>query len=164
LDWIVEHVKQHPRFQADVPRFADPAAKADYAAGLRKALAQVLRAPGLLEGFRRTANLNAQPQPATGTPWSESAPDDRLIALLTPRRLRIKRGDQETILLVAMGKRLGFPEDAAPLLHFLSDRAPVPVAEFYNRFGSEFEREELSDLLSVLSTAGIIGLREPQSI
>jgi len=161
LDWIVEHVKQQQIFQSDVPRFADPAAKADYVTGLRKVLARVLRTPRLLEGFRRAANFNAQPQGAAGMPWSASAPDDRLISLLTPRRLRIKRADKETILLVAMGKRLGFPQDAAPLLHFLSDRAPVPVAEFYRTFDGEFERDELSDLLSVLSKDGIIELREP---
>jgi hypothetical protein len=164
LDWLVGHVKQNEAFRADIPRFADPAAKADYATGLRRVLARTIRTPGLLEGYRRAANLNAHSQHASGVAWSASAPDHHLIALLTPRKIRIKRADNETILLVAMGKRLPFPQDAAPLLHFLSDRAPVPIAEFYQTFAQEFDRDELSDLLSTLSREGIVGLREPHSI
>ena len=84
--------------------------------------------------------------------------------MLAPRKLRIKRADHETILLVAMGKRLGLPQDAAPLLHYLSDRAPVPVEEFYKTFEADFDRAELSDFLSVLNKDGIIGLRKSASV
>jgi ribosomal protein L16 Arg81 hydroxylase len=159
LHWIVEHVQQNEAFQADIPRFADPATKADYVTGLRKVLARALRAPALLEGFRRAANLNAQPVHGERVPWTASAPEDRLISLLTPRKFRIKRANDETILLVAMGNRLGFPLDAAPLLHFLSDRAPVSIAEFYRTFAEEFDREELTEFLKALSDGGIIGLQ-----
>ncbi len=69
-----------------------------------------------------------------------------------------------SILLVAMGKRLAFPLEAAPLLYYLSDRAPVPVEEFYKAFEADFDRAELSDLLSALSKDGIIGVRRPDSI
>ncbi len=158
LDWVVEHLKQNEAFQADIPRFGDPATKAEYVTNLRKIMARTLRAPSFLEGFRRTANLKAQPQPGVGLPWSASAPEDSLIAILTPRKIRIKRVDHETILVVAMGKRLGFPLDAAPLLHFLSDRAPVSIAEFYQTFAGEFDRDELTDFLAALSKDGIIGL------
>lgn len=164
LDWVVEHVKQDQAFQADIPRFTDPATKADYVTGLRKVLGRVLRSPHLLEGYRRAANRDAQPGHASGIPWSANAPEDHLIAILTPRRIRIKRADNQTILLVAMGKRLRFPAEAAPLLHFLSDRAPVPIADFYATFTGEFDRDELCDFLSALSRDGIIGLREPHAI
>ncbi len=159
LDWMVLNLRDTEAFQADIPRFGDPATKADYVTRLRKTVARTFRAPSLLEGFRRTSNFNAQPQHAAETAWNASSPEDRLIALLAPRKFRIKRADHETILLVAMGRRLPFPEEAAQLLHFLSDRAPVSIAEFYRTFAEEFDREELADFLAVLGNSGIIGLR-----
>ena len=42
-----------------------------------------------------------------------------------------------------------------PLLHYLCDRTPVTVDEFFLRFEKEFEREELSDFLAVLSKEGV---------
>ena len=164
LAWLVGQVKQHQAFRSDIPRFADPATKADYMTVLRQTLAHFLRAPGLLEKFRRETNLNATPQYHPGIPWSADASADHLITFLAPRKIRIKRADPETILLVAMGKRLGLPQEAAPLLHFLSDRAPVAVEEFYKTFEADFDRVELSDLLSVLSKHGIIGLRKSASV
>jgi hypothetical protein len=164
LDWLVQKVKQHEVFQSDIPRFTDPATKADYAEGLRTVLAQALSGPALFERFRRQANLKAQPQHTSEIPWSAIAPDDHIITVLTPRKIRIKRADSETILLVAIGKRLAFPEDAAPVLHYLADQAPVAVAELYKTFECEFDREELADLLAVLGKEGIIGVRVPDSI
>jgi hypothetical protein len=163
LAWLVHHVGRQPAFRSDIPRFADPATKADYVTGLRQTLSHFLRAPGLLEKFRRETNLSAVPQHGPGIPWRENAPGNDWIAFLTPRKIRIKRGEHENILLVAMGKRLGLPQEAAPLLHYLSDRAPVPVEEFYKAFEGDFDRAELSDLLSVLSKDGIIGLRKSAS-
>jgi hypothetical protein len=164
LDWVVKHIKQLEAFQTDIPRFGDLATKADYAAGLRKAMAGVFRRPALFEAWRRETNLTAPPQHGSKIPWSASASGDHLIAILAPRKIRIKRADAGTILLVAMGKRLAFPEEAAAMLHYLADRAPVTLLEFYKTFEGEFDRDELSDFLSVLSKDGIIGLREPHSI
>jgi hypothetical protein len=164
LKWLVRYVKRHQAFRSDIPRFADPLTKADYITGIRKTLAKVLRGPGLLEAFRRETNLTASARPAFGVPWTAEASGDDWIEFLTPRKIRIKRADDETLLLVAMGKRLALPTDAAPLLHYLSDKAPVAVEEFYRAFEEEFDRAELSDLLSALSRDGIIGLRHPGSI
>jgi hypothetical protein len=164
LAWIVKHVKRHEAFRPDIPRFADPATKADYMTSLRKTLVHFLRAPGMLEAYRRETNLIALPKNESAIPWNLDATEDHLISVLSPRKIRIKRADDETILLVAMGKRLAFPQEAAPLLYFLSDRAPVPVEEFYKAFEADFDRVELSDLLSALSKDGIIGLRKSGSI
>ncbi len=164
LDWLLTHIKRHEVFQTDIPRFADPATKADYAAHLRKTLAAVFRRPNLFEAFRRETNMSAPQQHGSNIPWSASASGDQSIAILAPRKIRIKRADDSTIVLVAMGKRLAFPEEAASMLHYLADRAPVRVSEFYKTFEGEFDPDELSDLLSALSKNGIIGLREPSSV
>ena len=164
LKWLVGYVKRHQTFRSDIPRFADPVTKADYLTGFRKTLGQILRGPGLLEAFRRETNFNAPSRLDCGVPWHAQASGEDWIEFLTPRKIRIKRADDETLLLVAMGKRLALPADAAPLLHYLSDKAPVAVEEFYRTFEAEFDRAELSELLSALRKDGIIGLRHPGSI
>jgi hypothetical protein len=164
MNWITEKINQHEAFRKDLPRFADPATRADYVTGLRRVLARIFREPALLERHRRETNLHAPARSASEVRWPADPSDTHLIAILTPRPIRIKRADGDTILLVSMGKRLAFPQDAAPLLHYLCDRAPVSLSEFYRSFEGEFDREELSDLLSALGKDGIIGLREPDTI
>ncbi len=165
LEWITGHVKQHPAFQADIPRFGDPAARWEYIQELRRTLAKMIRDPRLLEWYRRETNLKA---PATSRlrvrPWSDGAPGTHQNILLAPRKPRIKRANLETLLLVTMGKRLALPVSAAPLLHYLCDRAPVTVDEFFLSFEKEFEREELSDFLAALSKEGVVGLCVPQTL
>jgi hypothetical protein len=158
LEWLFESARKDKVFKANIPRFADAAAKADYLTGLRQRMGRFFRAPALLEAFRRENNFVAPPHPGTAIPWSAGTPDDHTIVFSSARKFRVKRGVDDTILLVAMGKRLTFPPDAAPLLHYLSDRAPVAVGEFFKTFEAEFDRDELSDFLSVLSTEGIIGV------
>jgi hypothetical protein len=164
MNWISGKINQHEAFRKDLPRFADPATRADYVTALRRVLARIFREPGLLERYRRETNLQAPARSASDLRWPADPSDTHLIAILTPRPLRIKRADADTILLVSMGKRLAFPQDAAPLLHYLCDRAPVSLSEFYRSFAGEFDREELSELLAALGNGGIIGLREPDSI
>jgi hypothetical protein len=158
LEWLFESAKKDKVFKADIPRFADAAAKADYVTALRQRMGRFFRAPALLEAFRRENNFAAPPQTGAGIPWSADTPDNHKIVLLSARKFRIKRGVDDTILLVAMGKRLTFPPDAAPLLHYLSDRAPVGVRDFFQTFEAEFDRDELSDFLSVLSAEGMIAV------
>jgi hypothetical protein len=162
LEWITGHVKQHPAFQTDIPRFGDPAARWEYMRELRRALARMIRDPRLLEWYRRETNLQVRATSKLSLmQWTDGAPGSHHITLLALRKPRIKRANLETLLLVTMGKRLAFPVDAAPLLHYLCDRAPVTVDEFFLSFGNEFEREELSDFLGVLSKEGVVGLRVP---
>jgi hypothetical protein len=164
FDWIAGHLKRHPTFQKSIPRFADPATRADYVRDLRRVLGHILREPRLLERHRRDRNLKSEPRSTAGAIlWTDGAPGTQQIAILTPRKLRIKRADHETLLLVAIGKRLAFPQDAAPLLHYLCDHAPVSTNQFFANFEKEFDREELCGFLAVLSKEGIIGLREVQS-
>jgi hypothetical protein len=160
LSWVLDLAKRHKIIRADIPRFACPAEKSDYVKEVRHTLVRLLRSPSLLEAFRRETNFSAVPEPACCVPWSDPAPENSRVVLLAPRKLRVKRADEETIVLLGMGKRLRFPLDAAPLLHYLSDRAPVRIGDFYGAFEAEFDRLDLAGLLSTLGKEGIIGLEE----
>lgn len=162
LEWIAGHVNPQPVFQGDIPRFGDPAARWEYVRELRRVLARMMRDPHLLESYRRETNFKAQAtSKLPAMPWSDTAQSTSQITLLPLRKPRIKRANLETLLLVTMGKRLAFPVDAAPLLHYVCDRAPVTVGEFFLSFEKEFERGELSDFLAVLSKEGVVGVRPP---
>jgi hypothetical protein len=150
-------LKEEECFQAEMPRFAEPGVQADYQTTLRRAMAGRFRAPGLLPGYVRHLNesvpAKVPPGPHVGT----------VIALATPSKPRIRRADNDTIFIAMYGERITFPMEASALLHFLFDNEPVSVAEFHENFEHEFSREELSDLLSVLSKAGIVAFRRDES-
>jgi hypothetical protein len=156
LFWLAEKIQRHEAFDADIPRFAGPAAKSAYLVAMRHAIVQAFRKPGLLERYSQRLNNRAPLPAAPETPWSEAEPGGRWIALTAPRRPIIWRLDKETIYLRVGGLDFSFPVDAAPLLTFLFDRAPAPAAEFYREFEGEFDRDEIADFLAVLHKAGII--------
>jgi hypothetical protein len=74
---------------------------------------------------------------------------------------RVFRRDCETIQLLVAGREIHFPEDAAPLLQYLLDRAPVAVTDFCIEFEGGFDRDELSSFLHALSSEGVIALLDP---
>jgi hypothetical protein len=164
LKWMTELLKHQESFQAAIPRFAGPAVQTEYIATIRRTIAGLCREPGLLERHGRYLNNTAPRRPAAGVPWSPELSGEVLITLAAPRRLRVRRADKNTIDLKIEGERSTFPEDAAQLFHYLSDHAPVSISAFYQCFEGEFEREELTEFLAVLSQGGVIGLNEPDSI
>ena len=161
LAWVTEMVKDQEFYRAPVPRFAAPGARAEYAASLTQTLERVLTAPDLLERYTRYLNNHALPREAGGLPWNSSLSGKHIIALATPRRLRVRRDGEETIRCWAGGRRFTFPLEAAQFFHFLADRAPVSIADFYLAFEKEFDREDLSNFLAALSGSGMISLHEP---
>jgi hypothetical protein len=163
LVWLIERIKDHEIFQADVPRFASPAVRAEYLATLRKAVARGFRLPSLLERYAHHLNVKAPAGATLGLPWSETLPENCLAAIAAPRYPKIQRVDPETISIRVSGKDYSFPLDAAQLLQYLLDKAPLPLADFYRDFAAEFDREELTEFLSVLSNNGIITFFEPES-
>jgi len=163
LFWLAEKIKWHEAFDADIPRFAGPAAKSAYLVAMRHAIVQAFRRPDLLERYSRRLNSRAPLPAAPETPWSEAESRGRRIALAAPRRPIIRRLDKETIGLRVGGLDFSFPVDAAPLLTFLFDRAPAPAAEFYGEFEGEFDRDEIAEFLAVLHKAGIIAPADADS-
>jgi hypothetical protein len=162
LQWLADKVKDLEVFQADVPRFASPAAQAAYLTTLRKAFGWSFRMPSLLEAYARRLNRLAPAHPLQGKPWSESLSAGHWIALAPPRYPRIFRRDRETVCLAVGVRELLFPADAAQLLQYLFDKAPVAMDEFYRQFEGEFDREELASFLAALSRDGVISMLAPE--
>jgi hypothetical protein len=161
IDWMVGKIKETEIYQADLPRFAGPAAQTSHLTKLRKTLGGFFRTPSLLESYARRLNRLAPLHAVHGRPFTGSASPEEFIALATPRNPRIFRTDRETIHLLTADRELFFPEDAAPLLQYVLDRAPVAVAEFFKEFAGEFDQDELSSFLAALSRDGVITMIEP---
>lgn len=160
LFWLAEKLKQHAAFDADIPRFAGPAAKSQYLADMRHAVMQAFRNPDLLERFTQRLNARASLPAAPAPGMQQTEADSRAcrIALAAPRRPTVRRTDKETIHFRVGGVKYPFPVDAAPLLIFLFEQAPLPAADFYSQFEGEFDSDEISEFLAVLQQAGIITL------
>jgi hypothetical protein len=155
LLWLAGKVKDLDTFQTDLPRFASPSVKAAYITGLRKAFGAAFRTPALLETYMRRLNrLAPRPQlPANPVEGDSISP---FIEFATPRLPRFYRRDRDTIYLSIAGRELLFPIDAAQLLQYLLDKAPVTVADFYAQFQGEFDGDELSSFLEALVREGVI--------
>jgi hypothetical protein len=161
LTWLAEFLKEQECFRTEIPRFADPATRSAYATTIRRTIMRACRAPGLLESYARHLNETAPPRPVAGVPWSPTLSGEYLIAWATPRQVKVRRADPKTIYFTVNHKRFAFPEDAAPLIHYLNDNAPVSISKFYADLDGEFDRDELSDFVSVLTRDGILALQEP---
>ncbi|HWB95427.1 MAG TPA: hypothetical protein VG672_01960, partial [Bryobacteraceae bacterium] len=102
------------------------------------------------ESFTNRLNRLALPRNA-----AIQAPNGHIV-LTTVRIPRIYRKDTDTVYLAIHGHDIFFPLDAAPLLQYVLDRAPVPTSEFYSEFQKDFDTEELSSFLAALSEHGVI--------
>ena len=104
--------------------------------------------------MRRLNRLAARhPLPANPSGGGSIGP---FIEFATPRLPRFYRRDRDTIYLSIAGRELLFPIEAAQLLQYLLDKAPVTVADFYAQFEGEFDSDELSSFLDALVRDGVI--------
>lgn len=155
LLWLAGKVKDLEAFQTDLPRFASPAVKAAYIARLRKTFGAAFRTPSLLETYTRRLNrLAARHQLPGSTVEGDSI--SPFIDFATPRRPRFYRRDSDTIYISVAGREFLFPIEAAQLLQYLVDKAPVTVADFYAQFEGEFDNDELASFLEALVRDGVI--------
>jgi hypothetical protein len=160
LVWLADKVKEFEAFQTDLPRFASPAVQADYLTTLRKTFGAAFRTPGLFETFTRRLNRLAPLHPDSGGGREDGA--SLMIENAAPRPLRIYRRDRQTIYVSLAGRDIFFPADAAQLLQYINDQAPISAADFYRQFDREFDREDLWCFLEALSRDGIIAAIEPR--
>jgi hypothetical protein len=163
LTWLVRQLKTHEIVRANIPRFGSPAVKGEYLIAMRRVLEQTFRSPALLEQYMRHVDeagscLDTSP---LGVAWREDLPCSYRIVIVTRRSPRIRRLNEAMIYLSVTGRDLPFSTSLAPLIQYLLDKAPACLADFCRDFADEFEREKLFDLLSVLSTNGVIAFTAP---
>ena len=159
--WLIELLRGNEAMQLDIPRFGAPGEQADFVRNVRRPIVQALRSPWLLEAYARHCQGTALPRAIAGVPWRDDlSPERHWIELTCTRRLRVRRADRDRVFIIVGGKQLTFPDDASPLLHYLSDRAPVSIARFYHAFRDEFDVEELADFLAALSRDAVIVVLE----
>ncbi len=160
IDWLIGLLRNTAAMRRDIPRFGGPGEQADFVRTVRRPLVQALRSPGLLTAFMQRSQKTAPGRLQRGVEWRDGLTPNHWIELTGSRRLRVRRADGETVFIVYGGKQLTFPEDASPLLQYVGSEAPIPMANFYDAFSEEFEREELDDFLATLSREGVISLLE----
>lgn len=161
LRWLTRLALENEDLRTAIPRFAGPGEQADYMRKIRRPLVQSLRSPALLERYTRRLRETAKPGADAGMPWRDDPDPGHIIALRSRRRFEVLRLEKGAVYVMSGGRKVAFPDEASQMLQFLADRAPVSIGAFFAMFEGEFEAEDLSDFLSVLSREGIIALREP---
>lgn len=155
LRWVIGEVEAIAPFSAELPRFAGPAVQYAHLRTLRQSLITGLRTPGLLPQFLRHLDESAEAFSSSAIP----PPKPGWIAPATRRRLKVQRAAGAGTLMVAHGGRQHlFPQRAAPLLHYLIDRAPVRVAAFEEAFAGEFPANELVEFLDGVTARGLFAI------
>ena len=136
----------------------------EFANQVRRLLANTLRAPQLLTQFLTLHDEFIPFEPLESEAFDPSPETAQWVVLSSPRAMNIRRADAATISICAGGNTVAFPEDAAPLLQFVANEAPAPVAQFYSTFAGQFDREELVEFLRALSGASWIVFRGAQDV
>ena len=167
LRWLAGQLAEDEALAVDIPRFADPATKADYLIAMRRVLAGALRLPGLLERYARYRNDDLQVRensvPLDAVPMSESLSGDHLIQIATPRPPRLRVADADSLRMRLRGEEIFLPMAMAGVIQYVIDKAPVRLADLLRDFAGEFDAVALSDSLSQLVARGVITFAEPRA-
>jgi hypothetical protein len=164
VDWIAGVLRRDAAFQRDIPRFAGPAAQADWQDAVCNSIAALCGIPGLTQRYARHLNESLPPHAPSGVPWSEELSLDHVIEIASRRPWTLRRASEGVVYLVSNGKPLVFDDAAVPLLEFLTTAAPVSLDTFYEMFAAEFDRVEMSEFLSVMAANGLISMQAPGSV
>ncbi|MBN8885148.1 MAG: hypothetical protein J0I77_05470 [Rudaea sp.] len=161
LHWLVEELAAQELVTADVPRFGDPAAKADYLIDLRRKVAEAFRVASLLERFAVWQNQRALL--ATSSPEAivdlDTLPTPaHRIEIALPRKPRIYRRLDGKIAFKSQAREYSFLASAMPVLRYLLDHAPLTVAEAIRGLSADFDSDEILAFLSTLQRNGVIRL------
>ncbi len=154
MAWLMRQITQHEFFARDLPRFAAPGEQADYLTEFRRTIVRMCRTPGLFLLYSSYASGVAPPRP----PLRPPAPSGTTIDYLARHALRLWRTDAENIAVHFDGRTLALPVETAELLAFLEDRAPVSFETFVSTFAQDFDREELEELMGVLTREGLTAM------
>jgi ribosomal protein L16 Arg81 hydroxylase len=155
LRWIAAKLEEAPAFQSDIPRFAGPAAQSAYLVEMRHTVMRALRMPDLLQRYCRRLNDRSTGQVQANR---SAISHESCISLSAPRIPQIRRRDAETVYVTMRGSDIELPAEAAQLLQFILDRAPLMAGEFFQSFEGEFTHDELVDFLSTLANDGAISI------
>lgn len=164
LHWLVEELAAQGLVTADVPRFGDPAAKADYLIHLRRKMAEAFRVASLLERFAVWQNQRGLPATSTLETMADldtlPTPAHR-IEIALPRKPRIHRRSNGKIAFKSGTREYSFLPSAMPVLRYLLDHAPLTVAEASRGLAADFDPDEILAFLSTLQRNGVIRLIAP---
>jgi hypothetical protein len=157
LAWASRAAARIEYSREPVPLLDAPSAQADYLERVRKFVSEFFESPQLLEVFRRRMNGRARGgQAASNAPRSAGELGDRdLVVLASPRPLRVLP-EQDAFGLHTAGEHLHLPLDALPVVRYLMQNAPVAVGGLRAAFASELDSGELSELLDMLASHGVI--------
>jgi ribosomal protein L16 Arg81 hydroxylase len=168
VQWVSERLQHDERIRMDVPLLGDAAAQTAYAATIRDSVRQELERPDLLPRFIQHWTDIAVARPYFSLPWSATpdvlpGSDESTIALTAPQGLDMRTRDDGNLDIGFNGKLFTFAGAAKPLLDFLAHKLPASIAQFYQQFADQYERDTMRGFLTEMAKHGVIAVSEPPS-
>lgn len=177
LNWLVAaRLSNDKSMHLAIPSHTDADHQCNYLSGIRAKLHEAFSEPDLVDGFFRDQvwlvsdkaqrfTGKAATRPFFGLPWSATprgVPDtghgSYLICLASPFGLEGFK-DEKKIELRFDREVFNFDPSMLPVFQSLETDAPYSIAEFFQRFSSQFERGELEQFLGRLINIGIVVVR-----
>jgi ribosomal protein L16 Arg81 hydroxylase len=164
--WVTEDLQNDERMRMDVPLLGDAAAQAAYITGIRESIREAFAPSDLLGRFMQHSSGNAVarayfnlPSSATQTVLPES--EDSIVELAAPLGLDLRARADGAIDIAFNGKVLTFAGAARPLLDFFAGKLPASIAQFYQQFADQYERDTLRGFLAEMAKHGVVAIRQP---
>jgi len=164
--WVTEDLPNDERMRMDVPLLGDAAAQAAYITGIRESIREAFAPADLLPRFTQHSSGNAVarayfnlPSSATQKVLPES--EGSIVELAAPLGLDSRTRDDGAIDIAFNGNLLTFAGAARPLLDFFGTELPASIAQFYQRFADQYERDTLRQFLTEMAKHGVVTVRQP---
>lgn len=165
VGWLIDQVRADETFRADLPRFGPAEDRARRAARLRAKLAELMT-PDVVDRFLTDRDAHAPAQARLGLPWSAEPclanpiPDGDAtpVRFLAPRAV-LQQGEN-TVILLAAGRRLTFAAPAGPVLAALVNDHPWgrrwPVKALAELAAPALDEVSVRSLLGELCRLGLL--------
>ncbi|MDH6117000.1 hypothetical protein ABH930_000419 [Kitasatospora sp. GAS204A] len=150
ISWLADQMHHDTSMRLDIPRHAEPAAKATYLDALRAAMISALADPALIDQWADSVDTNHFGRPAPSLPYVDALPPRREITVrLTAARAKLTANPEVgTVTLSAAGTEWDFADQAAPMLLALLSGEPATLGELADAAGLEVK--DVAGVLSVL--------------
>ncbi|WP_327683858.1 JmjC domain-containing protein [Kitasatospora sp. NBC_00458] len=150
ISWLADQMHADDVVRLDVPRHADPAAKAAYLDALRTAMSTALSDTELIDRWADSIDTTHFGRPAPSLPYvADLPPSPEVTVRITAARAKLTAGTTAgTVTLAAAGTEWEFAQRATPVLRLLLRGEPVTIGDLASAAGLEVD--DVADVLTVL--------------
>lgn len=161
LTWFTSRLRSEEDVRRDIPLFGGAEAKQAFAECLRDALLSHWN-PGVIEEFLADADAKSSSRPVLGLPFTampQVLPEDDLwfVQWRGTRDVKIETDSDGNLVVVALGRRWRFSQDAKPMLTMFTSGRKCSLADL-QRSAGDLSSTRIRAFVRELIIAGLLNL------